>query len=59
MLDVAFHLHGLAFFVVTRIQQKPNFFQNLFKPNKTENAHFIIKIICSLKLLNSYLRISN
>ena len=25
---------------------------NLFKTNKTENAHFINKIICLLKLIN-------
>ena len=31
---------------------KTNFFQNLLKPNKTENTHFINKIVCLLKLLN-------
>ena len=48
LLDVASHLHGLAFFNVTQNQQK----QNLLKPNKTKNAHFINKIICLLKLIN-------
>ena len=52
MLDVVSHLHGLAFFKVTRKQQRQSFFQNLLKPNKTENDHFINKIICLLKLLN-------
>ena len=40
MLDVASHLQGLAFFNVTQNQQR----QNLFQPNKTQNAHFINKI---------------
>ena len=31
---------------------KTNFFQNLLKPNKTENAYFVNKIICLLKLLS-------
>ena len=31
---------------------KTIFFQNLLKPNKTENAHFIKKIICLLKSLH-------
>ena len=51
MSDVASHLHGLEFFNVTGNLQRQNYFQNLLKPNKTENAHFINKIICSLKLL--------
>ena len=52
MLDVASHLHGLAFFIVARKQQRQNSSQNLLKPNKTENAHFLNKIIYLLKLLN-------
>ena len=52
MLDVASHLHGLAFLNVTQNHQRHNFFPNLFKPNKTENAHFINNIICLLKLIN-------
>ena len=52
MSDVASHQHGLAFFNVTQNQQRQNFFQNLFKPNKTLNAYFINKIICLLKLIN-------
>ena len=48
MLYVASHLHGLAFFTVIRKQQRQNFFQNLLKPNKTENVRFINKIICLL-----------
>ena len=54
MLQAILHLmdlHGLAFFKVTRKQQRQNFFQNLLKPNKTENAHFLNRIICLLKLL--------
>jgi len=51
MSDVSSHLHGLAFFNLTQIQQRQNFFQNLLKLHKTENAHFI-KIICLLKLIN-------
>jgi len=50
MLDVASHLHGLAFFIVTGKQQRQNFFQNILKPNKTKNAYFINKIVCLLKL---------
>ena len=45
-------IYGLAFFNLTQNQQRQNFFQNLFKPNKTPNAHFINKIICLLKLIN-------
>ena len=52
VLDVAIHLHGLTYFIVTGKQQRQNFFQNLLKTKKTENAHFIDKIICLLKLLN-------
>ena len=48
----ASHIHGLAFFNVPKKQQRQIFFQNLLKPNKTENAHFINKIICLLKLLH-------
>ena len=51
MLDVASHLHGLAFFNVTQNQQGQNFFPNLFKPNKTETDHFINKINCLIKLI--------
>jgi len=45
LLDAASHLHGLAFFNVTGNQQRQNYFQNLLKPNKIENAHFINKIV--------------
>jgi len=57
LLDVASHLHGLVFFKVTRNQQRQNFFQNLLNPNKIENAHFINKIICLLKLLFTHLKL--
>ena len=46
VLDVASHLRGLAFFNVTQNEQRQNLVTNLFKTNKTENVHFIKKIIC-------------
>ena len=57
VLHVASRQHGLAFFNVTQNQQRQNLVTNLFKTNKTENVHFIKKIICLLKLINFYLRI--
>ena len=51
VLDVASHLHGLAFFIVTRKQQT-QFLSKFIENQKSANAHFINKIICLLKLLN-------
>jgi len=61
-----YEISGIKHFIIVRccrpstqtciVQRNPkstktNFFQNLLKPNKTENAYFISKIICLLKLL--------
>jgi len=53
LLDVANHLHGLAFFNVTRNQQDKIYWSQMYsKQIKLQNTHFINKIICLLKLIN-------
>ena len=61
MLDLASHLHGLAYFIITKNQQRQISFK-IYWNVKTDNSNFINKIISLLKLfklLNFNLRIWN